>query len=506
MTKIGRNDPCLCGSGKKYKHCCMGKEPTEQDAATTGPLDITDSHTLDRRRMERASAGMTRFLDSREWESIEEADALLAEAFGGGGVPEFAAETPLERAQDRMYDAFEATGRRRVKLAREALAISPDCADAYVLLAEETAASPKEALRLYEQGVSAGRRAVGEQAFEEDAGHFWGILETRPYMRALFGKAEALAVLNRHDAAIGVARELLRLNPGDNQGVRYFLLRELLIAGDDAAAAELLREYPDDPSAPWTFSAALVKFRQTGDALFARRALLAAVESNPFVPPYLLGTKRPPSRMPPYYSLGDDSEAQWYVGEHLRVWTETPGAIDWLRRVLAETDAIRNDEADVDMAGVLDPSGPAFFLNPYEHLRFTRCPSCDGPTKLRQRYPVVWLDPQMMVVTKTGCRYCETCDLLVAHADEVEAFMAEVLQHSMPELIGNDYVPMGFLEPSDMRGRPEGPLEPEWALQRLNRFRAFEQYADPWEDQLLAFAEEFPDAFPAGPEIVRATR
>ena len=23
--KIGRNDPCPCGSGKKYKHCCMRK-------------------------------------------------------------------------------------------------------------------------------------------------------------------------------------------------------------------------------------------------------------------------------------------------------------------------------------------------------------------------------------------------------------------------------------------------------------------------------------------------
>jgi len=23
--KIGRNEPCPCGSGKKYKHCCLGK-------------------------------------------------------------------------------------------------------------------------------------------------------------------------------------------------------------------------------------------------------------------------------------------------------------------------------------------------------------------------------------------------------------------------------------------------------------------------------------------------
>ncbi len=25
-TKVGRNDPCPCGSGKKYKKCCIGKE------------------------------------------------------------------------------------------------------------------------------------------------------------------------------------------------------------------------------------------------------------------------------------------------------------------------------------------------------------------------------------------------------------------------------------------------------------------------------------------------
>lgn len=30
MNKIGRNNPCPCGSGKKYKKFCMTKEPTEQ--------------------------------------------------------------------------------------------------------------------------------------------------------------------------------------------------------------------------------------------------------------------------------------------------------------------------------------------------------------------------------------------------------------------------------------------------------------------------------------------
>jgi len=25
-TKVGRNDPCPCGSGKKYKKCCLGRD------------------------------------------------------------------------------------------------------------------------------------------------------------------------------------------------------------------------------------------------------------------------------------------------------------------------------------------------------------------------------------------------------------------------------------------------------------------------------------------------
>jgi ST7 protein len=48
-------------------------------------------------------------------------------------------ETTLSKAQDLMYEAFESDDpRRRVELARQALELSPDCADAYVLLAEQT--------------------------------------------------------------------------------------------------------------------------------------------------------------------------------------------------------------------------------------------------------------------------------------------------------------------------------------------------------------------------------
>jgi len=48
-------------------------------------------------------------------------------------------KTPLEEAQEIMYDAYEAgTKAKRIKLAKKALTISQDCADAYILLAEES--------------------------------------------------------------------------------------------------------------------------------------------------------------------------------------------------------------------------------------------------------------------------------------------------------------------------------------------------------------------------------
>jgi hypothetical protein len=80
--------------------------------------------------------------------------------------------TPLDQAHDILLRAYqEPDEERRVQLAQDALAVCPDCADAYALLAE-LAASRKEALRLYEQGVAAGERALGAEAFHRDVGHF----------------------------------------------------------------------------------------------------------------------------------------------------------------------------------------------------------------------------------------------------------------------------------------------------------------------------------------------
>jgi tetratricopeptide (TPR) repeat protein len=247
-----------------------------------------------------------------------------------GGLGGRREETSLDQAQELMYQAFEAQDpERRVELARQALELSPDCADGYVLLAEH-APSREAALELLEDGVEAGERALGPEPFQEDVGHFWGILETRPYMRARQGLAEVLWASGRRDEAVQHLQDMLRLNPNDNQGVRHILAGWLLALDRDDDLARLLDEY-DEESAIWAYSKALLAFRRTGDTPEARRLLKEAKKNNQHIPAFLLGERILPRHLPDYYSPGDPNEAILYVVHGSEGWTATRGALAWLR-------------------------------------------------------------------------------------------------------------------------------------------------------------------------------
>jgi tetratricopeptide (TPR) repeat protein len=274
---------------------------------------------------------VARFTQGSTFESLEEANAALRQRFSGpiDDLPS-TATTPLEKAQDLVYRAFDARGRRRVQLARRALELSADCADAYVVLAEATFA-PEAARALYEQGVAAGQRALGPDLFVQEAGHFWGNVHTRPYMRARLGLAQTLAHLDRHDEAIGHYRELIRLNPEDNQGVRYALLSALLTAERDADTATVLDQFADDPSPFWLYGRALLVFRREGDSRSARECLRMALRANRHVPQYLTGDDEWPGFEPLTYAPGSREEAVICDTDLGDAWRATPDAIRWLR-------------------------------------------------------------------------------------------------------------------------------------------------------------------------------
>jgi tetratricopeptide (TPR) repeat protein len=260
----------------------------------------------------------------------------------------------LEQAQETAYQAFGAGDEhQRVRLARKALEISPDCADAYVLLAEHST-SRKEQEQLYRQGVAAGERALGPAFFQEYAGHFWGMLQTRGYMRSRMGLSLVLWTLGQREEAVSHLQDMLRLNPNDNQGVRYTLAGLLLGLDRDEDTARLLEQYPEDASATWAYTRALLAFRREGDTPEARRLLKAAQKANKHLVAFLVGDKHPPSELPDYYSMGDENEAIHYVAGFLPAWKATPGAVPWLRA--------NQPGAKKQKAASTHPKGPLTFI------------------------------------------------------------------------------------------------------------------------------------------------
>ena len=247
------------------------------------------------------------------------------------GTRDASAEALFE-AQELAFDAFEASGPRRAALARQALAISPDCADAYLLLAEETAANGEEARELLEQGVAAGERTLGPEPFEEYVGYFWGVFETRPYMRARAALAEALWALDRREEAVEHHREMLRLNPNDNQGVRDLQVEWLLWLERYEELDALLAAYEEDDAATLVYTKALAAFARQGASPEAEQFLDAARESNPHVVAFLTGQEVLPERLPDFIGLGDKSEAIDYAAGATSLWASVPGALAWLAR------------------------------------------------------------------------------------------------------------------------------------------------------------------------------
>jgi hypothetical protein len=87
-----------------------------------------------------------------------------------------------------------------------------------------------------------------------------------------------------------------------------------------------------------------------------------------------------------------------------------------------------------------------FILNPHRETRVSTCPNCEKKMRQRKVPLFIHVDPMIPVILGYTCRYCPGCDLLVAHQDEVENLLANVLDNIAPDAVGNDYIVLGTVE------------------------------------------------------------
>lgn len=243
-----------------------------------------------------------------------------------------AAKGKEQEAQDLVYDAWEAVdGDQAFDLLTQAVELDPTNVDAWLGLMVFEPLDSEERIEFLRRIVAMGEKNLGKKTFLEGKGHFWGLLETRPYMRARSQLAQRLMDAGRLEEAMAEHEGMLELNPGDNQGVRYILLSLYLALNRLDGAARLFQEYDErEYSTVFAWGYVLERFL-AGDAAGATEALQDARKQNPHTQAYFLGHRRLPKHMPGAYRPGSKEEAimAWDILEH--AWNRHPKAQAWLR-------------------------------------------------------------------------------------------------------------------------------------------------------------------------------
>lgn len=295
--------------------------------------DETTSSGFNRLEIEQQMADLGKLMAEQDFADFNEANDFLRNLLMGneGKLPHDEAETPEEKAQELIIQAVDAPERRARKLIRDALKLDPHCVDAYVLLGEMSDSLPS-AITEFRKAVAAGEQTLGQEILENAHGKFWRLIETRPYMRALRNLALSLWNYGEVDEALALYNKMLKLNPDDNQGIRYKLLDALILLRRHDEAVDLLDSF-DDGMAHWAYNQALLLFRTEGRSKKTEDALQTALDINEYVPDYLLGLEPmpDPEEMPETFSFGDESEAIAYVFGAFPLWAATPGAQYWLQ-------------------------------------------------------------------------------------------------------------------------------------------------------------------------------
>lgn len=241
------------------------------------------------RESEKAMKKMHEFLEQHATQdmSTEQINALLQEftQHYNDNLPEPVTEKTARTADDYLELAQEAEEDDQIanalKYAKKALKLDPDNLDAELLVAQYGASDPVDLLKKVERVLSHGDQLMKREGFmeEENIGHFWGILETRPYMRLKGTYMHILVECGMTGKAVREGEEMIRLCENDNPGVRYTLMHLYALLDREEDALALHRKYDGQEETQMLLPLSILYFKK-GDLSAAEKYLRKLAKVN----------------------------------------------------------------------------------------------------------------------------------------------------------------------------------------------------------------------------------
>lgn len=169
-----------------------------------------------------------------------------------------------QTADDYLELAEDATSKKKkLEYLSKALELEPDNLDAARMAAELNAKNPEDLLTSLSMLIEKGNALMEKEGYFQDCmGDFWGLLETRPYMRLRHSYFELLIECGMMRKAVGEAEEMLNLCSGDNLGVRYTLMHLYAYWENEDAALALHKEFDEYEESQMLFPLAVLYYKK----------------------------------------------------------------------------------------------------------------------------------------------------------------------------------------------------------------------------------------------------
>lgn len=243
-----------------------------------------------------------------------------------------------EQSDDLLFEAYdEPIKSKAIKLAKQALEINPDNIDAENFITKFETNTIKK-LGKYKETLDKEQAKLEKEDFfnKENIGIFWGLIETRPYMRTKHSYMLTLMELGRYTEAIKQGEELLELCESDNLGVRYLIMGLYTVLERFEECEKIYNKYSDD-STFMLFPLAVMYYKR-GDYRKCKKVLKEIQENNKYLLDYLIGIKKftkakiEDIERDGTYSWGSESEAYLVAKDYKYLLETVPSFIEFIER------------------------------------------------------------------------------------------------------------------------------------------------------------------------------
>ncbi|GAB6170150.1 hypothetical protein JCM1393_26100 [Clostridium carnis] len=219
---------------------------------------------------------------------------------------------------------------QKVKLAKEALEISKDCSEAYIILSYDNKLNSLKQKEFALEAVEAAKRVIGEENVENYIGKFLEDDVAKGYYSSKYRLGNLLWSLGEKKDAIKEYLDLIKLCPRDRFLVRATLASWLISEKMTKELEDLLEQYKNDNLTALKFTKALYLF-SIGNIEEAERALKISNVLNKYVLDYIIRQRRIPKELPEVKKIGTEEDAIHYMKNGELAWKSVDGAINWAK-------------------------------------------------------------------------------------------------------------------------------------------------------------------------------